>query len=198
MRVDQLLYQINPNLSDYTRTLREIIRECSQFLSESKGLPVFRPLPSLYEDIQKVKVRKHRNRTRFSKTFNEAFEAEVRDLRQRAIFTNSQLHEATENMDLFYVFPINGYKFMYCPEVTHSTNDYQQVFESLFKQFKDDKAEQLIHDLLKFAYVKDNLNEGIEKKAEIIFYNVPYYYAARVGSFEYTELLSDMSQLSDN
>ncbi len=87
---------------------------------------------------------------------------------------------------------------MYCTEVTHSTKDYQQVFDSLFEQFESEKAEQLIHDLLKFTYTRENLIEGIERQVEIIFYNVPYYYAARVNTFEYDDLLTDLTQLGDN
>ena len=127
-----------------------------------------------------------------------AMRQEVRDLRQRAIFANSKIMDVTENDDLFYVLPRDGYKFMYCPEVTHSNNDYQQVFDSLFEQFEDDKAEQLIHDLLKFTYTRENLYEGIEKRVEIILYNIPYYYSARVDTFEYPDLLTNIAELCDN
>ncbi len=195
MRVNQLFIQDDSVLSEQQTFLRKIAKECTSFLRDSQGLPLFKILPSSYTDLQKVKVRKHRTTTKFSVTFNEAFEEEVRDLSQRAIFANSRIMEVTENDDLFYVFPKDGYKFMYCPEVTHSTNDYQQVFDSLFEQFEDDKAEQLIHDLLKFAYSKENLHEGLSKEAEIIFYNIPYYYSARVDAFDYSSLLTNITQL---
>jgi hypothetical protein len=194
MRINQLL---SADLSDPS-LLRKIAKECSSFLRESQGLPLFKILPSSYDDIQKVKVRKHRTKTKFSETFNYAFDDEVRDLRQRAVFANSKIMEASETDDLFFVFPKNGYKFMYCPEVTHSTYDYQQVFDSLFEQFENEKAEQLIHDLLKFAYVRENLYEGLVKEVEIIFYNIPYYYSARVDAFDYPELLTNITSLSDN
>jgi len=196
MRVNQLF--TSPALSEQEGILRKIAKEWSSFLRESQGLPLFKVLPAAYSDIQKVKVRKHRTKTKFSETFNEAFDDEIRDLRQRAVFANSKIMEVTENDDLFFVFPRDGYKFMYCPEVTHSTNDYQQVFDSLFEQFEDEKAEQLIHDLLKFTYTKENLYEGLVKEVEIIFYNIPYYYSARVDAFNYPDLLSNISQLSDN
>jgi len=197
MRINQIFESDDPALAEHKQVLRKIADECSAFLHESCNLPVFKVLPTSYNSIQKVKVRKASQTNRFSQTFNEAFDDEIRDLRQRAIFTNSKIVE-TDDMDLFYVFPKDGYKFMYCTEVTHSTTDYQQVFDSLFEQFEDDKAEQMIHDLLKFTYIKENLSEGIEKDAEIIFYNVPYYYAARVDVFEYDELLTDIADLGDN
>ena len=197
MRINQL-FSNDPTLSEQQTLLRKIAKECSTFLREAQGLPLFKILPSTYEDIQKVKVRKHRTKTKFSETFNEAFDDEIRDLRQRAVFVNSKIMEVTENDDLFYVFPRDGYKFMYCPEVTHSTNDYQQVFDSLFEQFEDEKAEQLIHDLLKFTYTRENLYEGLTKEVEIIFYNIPYYYSARVDTFNYPDLLTNITNFSDN
>ena len=169
MRINQILESDDPTYVAYNQSLKTIKRECSTFLHESQDLPVFRTLPSSYEDIQKVKVRQHHNKSRFVQTFNEAFEDQVQNLRQRAVFAvaSPDKYEAKDEKDIFYVFPKNGYKFLYCTEVTHSNNDYQQVFDSLFEQF-DDRAEQIIHDLLKFAYVDQNLFEGIKKQAEII------------------------------
>ena len=198
MRVNQIFEQDDPVFVEHHQILRKIAKECSVFLCESQELPVFKALPETYKNIQKIKVRKHRQKTKFSQTFNEAFEDDVRDLRQRAIFTHNKETPLAPDLDLFYVFPKNGFKFMYCTEVAQSNNDYQQVFDSLFEQFEDDKAEQMIHDLLKFTYVRKNLVEGIKKEVEVLFYNIPYYYAARVNMFEYKELLTDITGLSDN
>lgn len=197
MRINQL-FTDDSVISEQHPFLRKIAKDCSTFLRESRGLPLFKILPAIYEDLQKVKVRKHRTTTKFSETFNDAFEEEVRDLSQRAVFTNSKIMEVTESDDLFYVFPKDGHKFMYCPEVNHSTNDYQQVFDSIFEQFADEKAQQLIHDVLKFSYTHENLYEGLIKEAEIIFYNIPYYYSARVDAFDYPTLLTNVTDLCDN
>lgn len=198
MRINQIFHESDSQYPEYQSLLRTIGKECKTFLNEAHDLPVFKALPTTYDNLQKVKVRKHRNgRTAFSRTFNEAFEDQVRDLRQRAVFTNS-FDYSEPDKSLFYIFPKDGYKFMYCTEVTHSTQDYQQVFDSLFEQFQHERAEQLIRDVLKFAYIQENLHEGIEKEVEIIFYNVPYYYAARTDVFEYDELLTNISKLCDN
>lgn len=173
--------------------LGRIAADCQTFIHESQGLPVFKFLPNTYADVQKVKVRKHKTSSKFVETFNEAFQ-DVKDLRQRAVFTESTQSAAIEGKDLFYVLPRDGYKFMYCTEVKHSQADYQQVFESIFQQFEGEKAEQLIHDLLKFSYVRENLHEGIKEQAEIIFYNVPYYYAARVSVTDYADLLTQVTR----
>ncbi len=197
MRINQIFENDNPVFIEYKHLLSKIAKECSSFLREAQELPVFKQLPTAYNDIQKIKVRKHRDQTKFSQTFNDAFVEDVRDLRQRAVFTNSRLTEHVADADLFYVFPKNGYNFMYSAEVKHSSNDYQQVFDSLFEQFDNEKAEQIIHDLLKFTYTRENLFEGIKKEVEVIFYNIPYYYAARVDAFEYDVLLSDISELGN-
>ena len=195
MRIGQIFENDDP---EYNQILKTVAEECSTFLCESQELPVFKVLPSSYNDFQKVKVRKHRQQSKFAQTFNDAFVDDVRDLRQRAVFVNSQIVESSFEHDLFFVFPKNNYKFMYCTEVTHSSNDYQQVFDSIFEQFEDDKAEQMIHELLKFTYTKENLLEGIQKQVEVLFYNIPYYYAARTNAFEYEELLSDIAEVSGN
>ena len=193
MRVEHILAASGLEL-EQDGPLYRVAMECQTFIRESCGLPVFKFLPETYADLQKVKVRKHKTSSKFADTFNEAFEREAKDLRQRAVFTESARPTQVDGKDLFYVLPRDGYKYMYCTEVKHSVDDYKQVFDSLFEQFEEKKAEQLIHDLLKFSYVRDNLHEGIKEEAEIIFYNIPYYYAARVSTTKYEDLLTQLTQ----
>lgn len=193
MRVEHILATGNLNL-EQNGLAHRIAVDCQSFIRESCGLPVFKFLPSSYFDLQKVKVRKHKTSSKFAETFNEAFEHDVKDLRQRAVFTESARPVSIEGKDLFYVFPRDGYKYMYCTEVKHSADDYKQVFDSLFEQFEEEKAEQLIHDLLKFSYTRNNLHEGIKEQAEIIFYNIPYYYVARVSATKYDDLLTQITR----
>jgi hypothetical protein len=196
MRISHILSNNEVSI-ERNGAIYRIAKECQTFLREACGLPIFKFLPTTYSDIQRVKVRKHKTSSKFVETFNEAFD--VKDLRQRAVFTESVKPTHLIDKDLFYVFPRDGFKYMYCTEVKHSTDDYKQVFDSLFEQFEESKAEQLIHDLLKFSYARTNLHEGIKEEAEIIFYNVPYYFAARVSVFEnYTDLLTQLQPVKDN
>lgn len=195
MRINQIF--ADGDESGIVLLLQSIKADCSEFITEACGLPLFKALPSIYEDFRKVKVRKHKRSSKFIKTFNEAFDDEMKNLRERSVFANGQRSEPDEDKDVFYIFPKNGYRFMYCTEVQHSTADYKQVFDSIFENA--DEPEQIIHDLLKFSYVRENLNEGIKSNAEIIFYNIPYYYTVRTTLYEsYNNLLTDITEIEDN
>lgn len=176
--------------------LKAVGLECSTFLQESRGTPVYKRLPNTYEDVRRVKVRKHKRNTAFANTFNEAFDDEIKDLRQRSIFASGVEPVDTDDKEAFFIFPINGFKYMYSPEVQHSTDDYKQVFESIFENIED--PEEIIRDLLKFSYIKTNLYEGITRDAELIFYNIPYYYCVRAALYEsYDDLLIDLGVLGE-
>lgn len=170
---------------------------CSQFLTDSNYLPLYKNLSQQYDDFQKVKVRKKNESNNFTETFNEAFETQHPGLRQRAIFANGESSfkpTMANNAEPFYIFPINGYKFMYSKEVQNSGSEYKQVFETLFTQFGEEKGNEVLTDLLRFTYTSSCLKEGIETGSEIIIYGIPYYYAVRVSSVDsYDDLISRMT-----
>jgi len=188
MLIERLLRQ--PDDSGYSL----LSKQCSRFLNESEHLPLFKSLPSSYDDLQKVKVRYHKSNTAFSETFNEAFKQEQPKLRQRAVFVSGVVHISEDtNTEPFYVFPTNNFKFMYSREVKNSNDSYQQAFDAILEQFNNkEQADQIIADLLQYTYVSDNLNEGIKSEAEIILYNIPYYYAVRANTIDYDELLTSL------
>lgn len=177
MLVDDLIHHIS------SPDIQRIQRECSQFIHESNGMPLYKNLPSTYNDVHKVKARFNKRTDNISNCFNKAFESNVFNLRQRAIFAYSIPPVTAENTELFYVIPKNDYKFLYSHEVTNSNSDYKQVIDTLLETFNDtDKAIDIVTDLLKYTYSTKNLYEGIAANAEIIFYGIPYYYAVRVDS----------------
>jgi hypothetical protein len=178
-----------------TREVQLLRASCSQFFTESSGLPLLKNLSCAYADFHKVKVRKRKGESGdFTETFNEAFESQHPGLRQRAIFANgvkSFQPIISEEFEPFYVFPIDGYQFMYSKEVENSGHEYKQVFETLFEQFGEQKGNEVLTDLLRFTYTSKALNEGIESGSEIIIYGIPYFYAMRTTAIdEYSDLLS--------
>lgn len=187
MLISQLIRQpVRPDL-------HLISEQCSSFINESDGQPVFKMLSAEYSDVQKVKARKKNLRSTFTDTFNEAFSSEFNSLCQRAIYAYgaSTVERVSEGDDPFYVFPIDGYRYLYSAEVESSTEDYKQVFEMMLNQFGPDRGQEVIAELIKFSYTSTNLVEGIERGSEIIFYNIPFYYAVRVESApDYDQLLS--------
>lgn len=171
-----------------------ISKQCSDFILESGGLPLTKNLSNKYSSLQKVKVRKRKHIDHFGEAFNEAFEQEHFGLRQRAIFANSEPTQPELLTESFYVFPINGYKFMYSSEVEQSDHEYKQVFETMFNQFGDEKSTEILSDLLRFTYSSVSLVEGIQSGAEIILYGIPYYYAVRCAAQpSYHDLLSSIT-----
>jgi hypothetical protein len=188
------LYQIH-QCSTEIQILRT---KCMQFFKESQNQPLLKNLSIQYSDFDKIKVRKRKGETGdFTETFNEAFEQQHPGLRQRAIFANgvTSFQPIIENtLESFYIFPINGYKFMYSREVENSGQEYKQVFDTLFEQFGEEKGNEVITDLLRFTYTSQNLYEGINSGSEIIIYGIPYFYAIRTTSIEnYQQVLSAIS-----
>jgi hypothetical protein len=166
-----------------SRELTTLRTTCSHFLRESAGLPLYKLLPKTYGDFHRVKVRQKRVDDKVSEAFNRAFGSQFHNLRQRAVFASGQQPHLTETTEPFYVFPVDGYKFLYSREVQNSSSDYKQVIDSLFEQFHDDdKTIEIVTDVLKYTYVRENLAEGIMSDSEIIFYGIPCYYAVRVAA----------------
>lgn len=173
--------------------LKAVSTNCSQFLSESKGLPLFKLLPTTYGDFHKVKVRLHKKYDIVTEAYDRAFGDQCANIRQRAVFAYGSQLTITENNEPFYVFPVDGYRFMYSREVRNSNNDYKRVIDTLFEQFENPtKASEIVTDLLKYTYSTIHLNEGIASQSEIIVYGIPYYYAIKVSAVQdYQTLLNN-------
>lgn len=172
------------------RDLSVIKAECSQFLKETAGFPLFKPLPAAYTDVQRVKVRLRKTSDIVQTALNEAFSQRFTNLSQRAIFTYSTQPTLFVEQDMFYVFPRDGYQYLYSKEVTNSSSDYRKVIDTLFEQYSDmSKASALISDLLKYTYASTDLVEAVKAEAEVIVYGVPYYYAVRATTSSYPQLL---------
>ncbi len=185
MRINELL-----NINDLVK-LDPIKKHCGQFLAEAAGRPVFKQLPPTYQDFQKVKARKRKHTTVFSETFNGAFKDEINDLRQRAIFASGMPLINTPIDESFYIFPIDGYKYLYSKDVADSTKSYNQVLDSIFFQLQKETAQAIFTDLLKLTYISEDLSTGIDSGAELIIYKIPYYFAVRESCVEtYEELLT--------
>lgn len=169
-----------------------IKHHCSQFLGESAGLPLFKNLPTTYNNFHKVKVRLQKRKDDVTDVFERAFGNEFSNLRQRAVLAYPSATPATKDLTPFYIFPVNGYKYLYSKEVVNSSTDYRRVIDTLFEQMDDvSSASELVSDLLKFTYTSTMLHEGVVSGSEIILYSIPFYYAVRVSACQdYPSLLS--------
>jgi hypothetical protein len=156
--------------------LPTIKKECSDFLNESNGEYIVKNLPKNYDGFAKVKVRLGKKSTKFSKNFNTAFRDKMSKLYQRAIFTYTDISKLESIIieEPFFIFPINGYKYIFNPEIEDSKKDYNEL----------NINDILIAELLELSYQNNNLNEAFNYKCEIIFYNISYYYAIRASIVE--------------
>ena len=160
--------------------LVKIKNNCTQFITESGGNPVFKSL-NRDEQFVKVKARLRKHNSQFSETFNNAFR-NVSNLRQRAIFAHGQITEGRS----FYLFPTDGYQYVYNSRVQDSSS-LIAVQESL-------QDPNVFTELLQHNYTNENLIEGIQSGAELLFHNIPFCYAVDTRSVDsYEELLSVVS-----
>ena len=176
----------------FNSTVRQALQaDCSTFLRESQGLPLFRQLPTSYADFHRVKVRLQKRKDDVSDVFERAFGQEYANLRQRAVFASASHPPITEQTEPFYVFPTNGYRFMYSKEVTNSDSNYRNVIDTLVSELGNlNEATDIVTDLLKYTYSTSKLYEGMVSGAEVIFYGIPYYYALRADVCDYNDLVS--------
>jgi len=183
MNIDEIFNKNHDPSLDYMVNI--INSECSQFIGESESFPLLKNLPSTYGDFHKVKVRIKKKQDDLSKIFNNAFHEAHSMIRESAVFSNGEMSfiPANNEKEPFFIFPINGYQYLYNSEV-ESLTEHNDVLNKLSTLLGDKNmvAETLI-ELLKFTYKNNNLIEGINSGAEILFFNIPYYYAIRSSSF---------------
>ena len=185
------------HFTDYSG-FEPIGESCHQFFSEAGGFPMVKLLPRTYQDFQKVKIRKRKHVSSFANSFNEAFNHEMHQLRERSLFANGEIYLENKaivdnTLEPFYVFPIDGYDYIYNKEVTNSSKNYSEVFNEIFNQLGESSADKVFAELMKFSYTSENLQEGLETGAEIIVYGIPYYYSIRRSAInDYNNLLTNV------
>lgn len=153
--------------------------ECSEFLAASGGRPLLKNLPRLRDGFVKVKVRHQRATNPFIENFNSAFVNEKPNLLQRSVVVHGEasfVPSTDPNLEPFYVFPVDGFRYMYNPHA--STHAYQETFDKLLSNVGQ-SAPELFQSILKYDYVFDKLEDGIQSGSEIIFFGIPYYFALR-------------------
>lgn len=167
-----------------------ILKECNQFLEESNQRPILRALSKNGDGFRKVKIRKkNKYDDPLEHYFDNAFVNKYKDVRLRSmiVHTTNSL-DVAEEQELFYVFPIDDYKILYNKQV----NNYAVYAASLRPLLEElDSAELLLTHLFEHTYESQNLVEAIDSGAEILIYNIPYYYAIRKSLYrDYNDVLT--------
>lgn len=170
----------------------DVIRSsCSHFIESTEGRPLYRNLSASYGDVHRVKVRAKKHTSYVGEVFNKAFRDSYQNISQRAIYAQPHMiHEHQDSVEPFYIFPINGFKFIYSTEVNESSEKFQQVLDVISNSVNNENvASDLVSELLQFSYTSKSLTEGIKAGSEIIIYGIPYFYAVRCSKYpDYSQI----------
>lgn len=189
MRFDDI--STNSYLFDQQYTLMRHM--CSDFISNTV-YPLYKTLRVTNSVVSRIKVRQHRRRNTVTDMFNEALSKRYYcpNIHQRSVFVSGSFPRCGDtDKEPFYVFPINGFKYLYNELVEDVGEHFNNTFHDLFNALHSEhRARNIIKELMLHTYKSDNLNEGISNGSEVVIYNIPYYFAIKVSVFpRYNELI---------
>jgi len=176
------LYNILENGSSL---LRSIKLDCQEFLEDSQDKPLIKWCSSAWPDVHRIKVRKRKHVDLFTEQFNSAFADVYPSILNRSVIINE--FKNNDDDDQFYIFPIDGFKFMYCSEINNSKVQLSPVLDEIMAGM-DDEGSGVIQDMLHVTYQEDNITEAIVDNVEIIIYNIPVFYAVR-SNIDYSNVV---------
>ena len=171
--------------------IKQIVKlECCDFIHESYGLPLYKSLQSTYGDIKLVKVRFQKQRDVTSDIFEHVFgESKPGGFKERSVIAYPIHPPPRDGYEVFYVFPTNGYKFIYSPMIKDSMSDLGGVVNTLMTQLDEVETASLAGDLLKYSYQSSNLVEGMLNNSEIIIHNISNFFVVRATHISYQSLI---------
>lgn len=177
---------LKPNHPIRSSALYLIRTKCSQYLSESNNKPIFKRLDWRYGAFAKVKVR-HSPTYKTNQILDEAFGESIEST--LVPVTSQPLDVVTESDDWFYMFPVNGYKFLYSTQIV----DYRYQADKLMFKSND---RDLVVDTMRESYIHNTgLVEGIDTCVELLLYNMPSFYVVSCSRhISYSSLLSSIRQ----
>lgn len=162
--------------------LPTIEKECSEFINNSNNYNLIKSFPKEYEGFRKVKVRKRNVNEIISAIFDKGL-YNNKNITARSIFVTGesgyQYPPPNSNLEPFYIFPINGFKFKYNPIVSNINQQYNFILEKTLKIISPDVAIDMFSESLHDSYYSDNLEQAIKSGAELMIYNIPYFYAIK-------------------
>lgn len=167
-----------------------ITNECGQFLELSNQKPLVKMLPIQGDGFRRVKVRKKDWDSSFVSSFNNAFN-DYKNLLQRSVLAKAQ-PDIEPNKEAFYIFPTDGFRFMYSLSNESSKNHYEQLFIKLTECVKE-KSVDIFMDVVRSQYLTENIEVALDNNYELIIYDIAYYYAIRKSIVDdYVALIYDI------
>lgn len=116
--------------------LAKIKKDCSQFIKESGGLPAFRGIerePNFFTKTKSFSIARDSNAI-LTNTFNLYIEQKFKYVGIRSrnrVYTSGEAVGLNNYGDLYYVFPVNDYRFVWSPHVQDATTDILSQHEIL-------------------------------------------------------------------
>lgn len=168
------------------RTLYMIRTKCSSFISESNSLPIFKRLDFTYGTSSKVKVR-HSQTFATNRVLDDAFSSSIENT--IVPVTTQALDFVTPSDEWYYVFPTNGYKFLYSEYIP----DYRYLIATMESKNVD---RSVMVEAIRETYTNnEQLSQGIGSSVEIMLYGLQSFYVVSCSAYPiYTELLSIIRQ----
>lgn len=175
-----------------SKIIDNIKAECSDFLSQASVYPALKAFNDHGRYLRKVKVRHKKNPVGFIRVIGDALQKEHQNIHIRSVFANGP-HGHAVGMKTHYIFPKNGFKFLFNPRI----NDHEEYRGSYMKLLSLElgdrvKALEMMEDSIEYAYINDDtsLHDALKSKKEIIFYNMSYYYTVSSEKYPcYNELI---------
>lgn len=187
-----LFYELIPPTAPASEISAMLRINCEQFIEESGGFPLYKSFPSSYGSYKRVKVRFQKRKNLTSDVYEAAFGNGVGTFRERCVMASGAARILTEsNESVYYVFPVNGYQFMYSKQITDSSSAFEGVINTIIENLPLSEGAALLTDLVKFSYQQTDLSEGIQSGAEIILHNIPSFYVVNTELYpNYKQLIS--------
>lgn len=167
--------------------MHNFIYECSDYIKESDGNLLYKCLPQRETPVSKVKIRKRNYNNQIEELFDIAFQEE-NSARQRSLTAHTREVDCDNGIG-YYVFPINGYDYLFNRQIFNLRKEYSDILEHISGESVSVFQLELLRDLLKNNYQDSNLIVAFEHACEIMFYNIPYYYAVEMEYFHNNQFI---------
>ena len=187
---------INDNPHHYDLlSMQQIADGCTQFIQECSA-PLLKQLTIANDQmVNRIKVRHRTTKHPVESVMNLALSEQCfsKNVVSRGVFVRPNMLRETGT---YYVFIPDGYKFMFSPEVTESTKQYQDTFHVIYENFDEPEAEQIVKDMFQRTYCQENLSEAINKGSEIMFYGIQHFFAVPSWRYQYDDLIQQIKSVT--
>jgi hypothetical protein len=170
--------------------LYTLATECATFFQQAGTLPLVKNVAPR-DAFRKIKIR-HKQISSEKAAINTAFDQSIVQRSLIACGIDSyQLppREMILSQRMHYVFPLDGFKFIYNP---HIRNEKDIGIQGNINDT------ELAEDVVRFSFADSDLAFGIECGAQVMIYDIPAYYAVDASEYDYEDILTGVRQWVDS